>query len=326
MLRDLAGVWIKAEDAIASGDNAITNALASYEDDTVYRDTIGFDSLLDSQVKGKGKKKELGMTSNGYLNPSAPVGLGDHFSPSQPDSPLPPLERPEWLPTIETESPTALTPGEVNWNVPDSDSKRPERPADEMQPDHGSHYIEERRETGGLGRMEPITVPEHLWPEDPDILSDPTRPALQDISDHVPIPGPNHCHYCAKRLQSPCWYCIDCPDTVLVCYTCDPLGGFDKGKHKRDHTLLKVTTLVEGEKTTGDSSEVIKSVNTLESKVEGRFKELGTSLRSLQSVLDNKMTPPNASLDQRLKDMEDRFSRLEGLLEKFLVKETGAEA
>jgi len=89
------------------------------------------------------------------------------------------------------------------------------------------------------------------------------------------------CYRCQNELESPCWYCIDCPGTVLVCLDCDPPGGFkfDKRDHEKEHTLLQVCKIVEEEPTQEANS---------------------------------------ASLETRVKLLEDRFSKFEGMLEKVL--------
>ena len=70
---------------------------------------------------------------------------------------------------------------------------------------------------------------------------------------------------------------------------CDPPGGFSKDPHKWEHTLLRVQAIIKAEAPQPESE-----INKLNSKF-GTF-------------------------DERLRALEDRFSRVEEMLEKVLTQ------
>lgn len=112
----------------------------------------------------------------------------------------------------------------------------------------------------------------------------------------------------------------------MICTFCDPNGGFDKGKHKREHTLLSVRRIHEEESTEDDDNKVLNTVKALEQRVDGKLSELEATLNTLDDrigVLDERFTERMGSMDDRIearfRAMDDRFSRIEDLLEKLLL-------
>ena len=108
---------------------------------------------------------------------------------------------------------------------------------------------------------------------------------------------------------------------MLVCADCDPPGGFDKGAHEKEHSLLNVRAMDEEEEEV-DDIKILGSINESGAKVDGKLVSLHESLSTLQGgvdTLDKRINTKIASLDdkfgERLKAMEQRFSRVEELLE-----------
>jgi hypothetical protein len=87
----------------------------------------------------------------------------------------------------------------------------------------------------------------------------------------------------------------------LICKECEPHGGFDKGFHVKEHTLLTVyDTNVDRGHPTNEENTIHQLIAALESKVNDK-------LELLTARMD--------SLDERI---ERKFGRLETLLEQLL--------
>jgi len=107
---------------------------------------------------------------------------------------------------------------------------------------------------------------------------------------------------------------------------CDPAGGFDKGNHKKEHTLLSVHKQAEEDDTPEEENRVLQSIEMLESKMRGKLSELEATLDSLDDrigAMDNRfserMNAADERIDEKFKAMDERFTRIEQLLEKILV-------
>jgi hypothetical protein len=88
--------------------------------------------------------------------------------------------------------------------------------------------------------------------------------------------------------------------------SCDRLSEWFEVEdlHKWDHTLLKVREIVTAKAVQSEVSKLHDSVKALDSKVDGKLVDLQGSLKN--------------QFDERVKALEDRFSRVEGMLEKIL--------
>lgn len=113
---------------------------------------------------------------------------------------------------------------------------------------------------------------------------------------------------------------------ILICMLCDPAGGFDKGNHKKEHTLLSVRNQADEEDTPEEENRVIQSIEMLESKMHGKLSELEATLGSLDGRLGTmevgfreRMDAADERMDEKFKAMNDRFTRIELLLEKVLT-------
>lgn len=101
---------------------------------------------------------------------------------------------------------------------------------------------------------------------------------------------------------------------------CDPPGGFDKGDHKKEHSLLKVQeTAGTAKETREEAAEDGKPPNSaLESKAGGEPVDLQSSLQGFADKI--------RSLDDKLTAMDLRSSRIEEKLDKLLLQRAGAES
>jgi len=116
---------------------------------------------------------------------------------------------------------------------------------------------------------------------------------------------------------------MDCTDTVLICFACDPTGGFDRGNHKKKHTLLKVQEIIEKEQHANEFEiKILESINTLESKVNG----LHNSMHCSSQESEAKIGSLEDKFGDRLNTLEERFSKVEGLLEQLLSQRMLAES
>jgi len=105
----------------------------------------------------------------------------------------------------------------------------------------------------------------------------------------------------------------------LLCFACDPIGGFDRGSHKKKHTLLKVREITEeGHGANESESKILESINTLESKVNGQLAGLHNSMHYSSQESEAKIGSLEDKFGGRLNALEERFSRVEGLLEQLL--------
>lgn len=117
-----------------------------------------------------------------------------------------------------------------------------------------------------------------------------------------------------------------CPGSTLICMTCDPSGGFDKGTHAKDHTLLYVRrTYKEEEEETEEENKLPTVITEFDSKEDDKLAKVASTLSSLDDrlgALDVKLTERlddmDRKVDLRLKSMEEKFAGIQSLLEKIL--------
>jgi len=129
------------------------------------------------------------------------------------------------------------------------------------------------------------------------------------------------CYYCKEKLQSPCWYCIDCSERiVLICMECDPVGGFDKGAHKKDHFLLSVRAETTKDESSEIDNKILSSILNLESRVNTRLSNLESTIdgriRSLKEEFTGRSNELEGPTHERNIAMDERLTRIEQLLEK----------
>ena len=102
------------------------------------------------------------------------------------------------------------------------------------------------------------------------------------------------------------------PDTTtLICNFCEPSGGFDKGSHTKEHTLLSVRKISD-EKEENEENEVLDTISALKVEVNDRINALhdrvGTEFRAI-----------GEKVDTELRAMRDNLSRILQLLERNVV-------
>jgi hypothetical protein len=119
-------------------------------------------------------------------------------------------------------------------------------------------------------------------------------------------------------------------DATLICMFCDPVGGFDKGQHKREHTLLSVRKGSGDKEGDGKGDEVLKTISALETKVDSKLSEMEVTFGSLDARigaindrLTERMNATDENINQKLIALDEKFTRIEKLLEKLLTDRSG---
>lgn len=121
--------------------------------------------------------------------------------------------------------------------------------------------------------------------------------------------------------------------------TCDPEGGFNKGAHAKEHTLLHVRRTREEDQEAEEENKILSAVSALETKMEDKLAPLESRFNSLDEMVDSLDTKlaervdymdrtndqRMKTIDQRMKSMEDRFTKIESLLERLVPDRSVAD-
>ncbi|TBU40766.1 hypothetical protein BD309DRAFT_992844 [Dichomitus squalens] len=77
---------------------------------------------------------------------------------------------------------------------------------------------------------------------DTTIVTDSVRTLSPPLTDHFILRTTiSNCVGCGSKVTLACWLCVDCPDHVFVCLSCDESeGGITAGQHKETHTLAQL--------------------------------------------------------------------------------------
>ena len=110
---------------------------------------------------------------------------------------------------------------------------------------------------------------------------------------------------------------------------CDPVGGFDRGHHKKDHTLVGIRAETTKNSPSGEDKDnvVLSSISNLESKVQARLSNMESTIDGRigglkqefigrTDGLEKPIHERFEALDGRFKAMDERFTRIEQLLER----------